>query len=202
MNFGEGYGRKGEHWYFEGGRGGRPEGPFLILSKLWLLLATMCINENILLAVCWERNWGHSSARAEVWVMSLAQPFFQWKLQLCGSLFEKGRAAEKPAEIVGKQVTPSNPSVCVDVLLCLWRANCIGLLLGVVTLSRMRVTINKTTVLFLIPNCFGNVLVCSYSFPCACSQEPFLYVSCYQCAFFMFWYEKHPLCFNFVLLRN
>lgn len=71
------------------------KGPFLILSKLWLLLATMCINENILLAVCWERNWGHSSARAEVWVMSLAQPFFQWKLHLCGSLLWEGKGCRK-----------------------------------------------------------------------------------------------------------
>lgn len=64
------------------------------------------------------------SARAEFWVMSLAQ----LNLICLGLFCEKERAVE----VVGKQVAPNNASICVNVFLYLWRANCFGLL-GVVT---------------------------------------------------------------------
>lgn len=102
----------------------------------------MCLNANILLLFV-EKNWGHYSILAEAWVMLLAQPFFSENFSCSRPLCGKGRAAEKPAGIAGKQVAPSNLSVCGRFLLFLWRANCIGLLLGLVTLSWMSIVTNE-----------------------------------------------------------
>lgn len=49
---------------------------------------------------------------------------------------------------------------------CLWQARCIGLLLGDVSLSRVSAVANKTIMIILIPDCFGKVVVCNFSFPC------------------------------------
>lgn len=106
-----------------------------------------------------EENRGHSSVPAEAWVVLLAQPSFSENFSASQPLCGKGRAAEKPAGTAGKQVAPRNLSACGHFLLLLRRANCIGLLLGLVTLSWMSFVTNKVpwSVLFcaaLVTCCF------------------------------------------------
>lgn len=170
--------------------------PFLFPAKLCLLLATVFVNGNIRTAA-WRRNWGHLSAQAEVWVMPLARPFFQWELQLFGSLMW-GQGWRKTCRIKGKQVYLSNTLVRVhasgkqNVLLCFL---VVFLFLSVLT--------TKTIVIFLIPYYFGKVVVCSFSFPCT-FPTPVEGLVCplVGCAFLTFWCVKHSRCFDFVLLRN
>lgn len=68
--------------------------------------------------------------------------------------------------------------------------------------SFLNVLTNKTVVLFLIPFCFGKVVIGSFSFPCAFpTPAEGLVCLLIGCAFLTFWCEN-SLCFDSVLLEN